>query len=237
MSGAGPGTLFAGVDRAALAAALGARLRTGGVPATLTGIEVFTRALSACPPTDRDRLYWLARTTLVRDRTHLAAFDAVFAAVFDQADVAAEPLVRRSPLARPRRRPAPRPVPGARRRGEEGRGLPWATLPAAMDLREHDAGADQLVPERLPSDLVAIAETPFEQLDPATLARLGAWLETAFRAVAAPPDPSQPCAIRPGPGSILGRRSPGPAARTGSRSSWCGADGSSARAACSCSAT
>ena len=89
-------TLFVGVDRAALAAALGARLRAGGVPATLTGIEGFTQALSVCPPTDRDRLYWLARTTLVRDRSHLSAFDAVFAAVFDDADVVADSLVRRS---------------------------------------------------------------------------------------------------------------------------------------------
>jgi uncharacterized protein len=174
--------LFAGVDRAALAAALGSRLRAGGVPATLTGIEVFTRALAACPPTDRDRLYWLARTTLVRDRTHLAAFDAVFAAVFDDAGVAAESNVRRSP---PAGRDDDQLLALSTARGdeaEEARGLPWATLPARMDLREPGGVSDQRLPERLPSDLVAVAETPFEQLDPATLARLGAWLETAFRA-------------------------------------------------------
>ena len=57
---------------------------------------------------------------------------------------------------------------------EEGGGLPWATLPAAMDAAaSDDAADDRLVPDRLPSDLVAIADTPFEQLDPAALARLG----------------------------------------------------------------
>ena len=173
--------LFAGVDRAALAAALGARLRTGGVPATLTGIERFTRALSVCPPTDRDRLYWLARTTLVRDRAHLPAFDAVFAAIFDDADIVSASLVRRSP-------PAGRDddqlvsLPTTRDdEAEEGGGLPWATLPAAVEGRDDDAADDRLVPDRMPSDLVAIAATPFELLDPAALARLGAWLETAFR--------------------------------------------------------
>jgi uncharacterized protein len=152
------------------------------VPATLTGIEAFTRALSACPPTDRNRLYWLARTTLVRDRAHLAAFDAVFAAVFDQADVLAEARARRSPLAG-RDDDQLVSVPTSRDDdAEAGGGLPWATLPAAVDLREPDGGADdRLVPERLPSDLAAIAATPFEQLDPAELARLGAWLESAFR--------------------------------------------------------
>jgi uncharacterized protein len=175
-------TLFVGVDRAALAAALGARLRAGGVPVTLTGVEAFTHALSVCPPTDRDRLYWLARTTLVRDRSHLAAFDAVFVAVFDDADVVADSLVRRAP-------PGTAdddqlvPVPAADADDtEEGGGLPWATLPMAVEQREDGGGADdRFVPERLPSDLVAIAATPFERLDPAALARLGAWLETAFR--------------------------------------------------------
>lgn len=175
-------TLFAGVDRAALAAALGARLRAGGVPATLTGIEAFTQALSACPPTDRDRLYWLARTTLVRDRSHLPAFDAVFAAVFDDADVVADSLVRRAPPgAGDDDQLVPVPAADADDTEESG-GLPWATLPAAVEQRDDDGGADdRLLPERLPSDLVAIAGTPFELLDPAALARLGAWLETAFR--------------------------------------------------------
>ncbi len=174
--------LFAGVDRAALAAALGARLRTGGVPATLTGIERFTRALSVCPPTDRDRLYWLARTTLVRDRAHLPAFDAVFAAIFDDADIVSASLVRRSPTAG-RDDDQLVSLPTTRDdEAEEGGGLPWATLPAAVEGRDDDGAADdRLVPDRMPSDLVAIAATPFELLDPAALARLGAWLETAFR--------------------------------------------------------
>ena len=149
----------------------------------MTGIEVFTRALAKCPPTDRDRLYWLARTTLVHDRTHLAAFDAVFAAVFDQADVLAQSRVRRSPMAG-RDDDQLLSLPTARDDEAEGSGggLPWATLRPRMEGRESDASAeDRLLPERLPSDLVAIAETPFEQLDPATLARLGAWLEMAFR--------------------------------------------------------
>ena len=178
----GPGTLFAGVDRAALAAALGARLRGGGVPATLTGIEAFTRALSVCPPTDRDRLYWLARTTLVRDRAHLAAFDAVFAAVFDDADIVADSLLRRSPPSGRDEQLASVPTADAPEVPEETGGLPWATLPASVGLGDDAAGDDDLlIPERLPSDLVGLAGTPFELLDPDELARLGAWLETAFR--------------------------------------------------------
>jgi uncharacterized protein with von Willebrand factor type A (vWA) domain len=178
----GPPTLFAGVDRAALAAALGARLRAGGVPATLTGVERFTRALADCPPRDRDRLYWLARTTLVHDRAHLPAFDAVFAAVFDEADVVAHDQVRRSP--RPGRDDDRfSAVPGSGRDdAEDGGGLPWATLPAAVELGAGGGTSeDRAIPERLPSDLEARSRIPFEELDPDDLARLGAWLETAFR--------------------------------------------------------
>ena len=43
------------------------------------------RALDVAPPTTRTRLYWTARICLVRRQTDLAVFDAVFAAVFDDA--------------------------------------------------------------------------------------------------------------------------------------------------------
>jgi len=142
-------TLFVGIDRAALAAALGARLRAGGVPATLTSIEAFTQALSVCPPTDRDRLYWLARTTLVRDRSQLSAFDAVFAAIFDDADVVADSLVRRAPPgAGDDDQLVPVPAADADDTEESG-GLPWATLPAAVEQRDDDGRHESTLSENV----------------------------------------------------------------------------------------
>ena len=208
------------------------------MPATLTGIERFTRALSVCPPTDRDRLYWLARTTLVRDRTHLPAFDAVFAAIFDDADIVSASLVRRSPAAG-RDDDQLVSLPTTRDdEAEEGGGLPWATLPAVVDGRDDDGAADdRLVPDRLPSDLVAIAATPFELLDPAALARLGALAGDGVPRVAPPSHPScrappvgtadrSPADDRPLPPHRLGadRAGPPPAGRAPA-------------AACSCCAT
>ena len=97
---AGRPTLFAGVDRAALAAALGRRLRTGGVPVTLTGIEgVHAGAVASAHPTDAAASTGSPAPPSCSDQHDLAAFDAVFAAIFDDADIVSESLVRRSPAA------------------------------------------------------------------------------------------------------------------------------------------
>jgi uncharacterized protein with von Willebrand factor type A (vWA) domain len=86
---------------AALAAAFADALRRAGVPATPERASRFARALQLVPPTDLGRLHRTARATLVSDRSQLATFDRVFAAVFagaaDLADArgaAAPPPVR-----------------------------------------------------------------------------------------------------------------------------------------------
>jgi uncharacterized protein with von Willebrand factor type A (vWA) domain len=70
--------LLRAVDLAAFAVALSRRLRAAGIRVDLTATETFSRSLAVLPPTDRRRLYWLARTTLVRDPRDLPAYDAVF---------------------------------------------------------------------------------------------------------------------------------------------------------------
>ena len=136
------------VEPAVLAAAFGHALHEAGVPGTPERAVRFARALDISPPTTRDELYWTARVIYVSSREELAAFDAVFAGVFDglrdvadaRGDPNAPPPVGgeagrpRSPgpgseeaLAMRGRRPFPRPVSGP----AEGR----ATRASARCLR------------------------------------------------------------------------------------------------------
>src|SRR5215211_7295892 len=71
------------VDLPAFASAFGRALHDAGVPSTPERAVRFARALALAPPHDRDRLYWTARAVFVSDRDQVAAFDGVFAAVFD----------------------------------------------------------------------------------------------------------------------------------------------------------
>lgn len=159
------GDLLRGADRAAFAVGLAGRLRRAGVPCGLTDVEDFVRALGVCPPLSRDRLYWAARVSLVRRQADLAAFERVFAGIFDETPAVSE-----------RRGPAPRgesfvSLPAAEGAPDQG-GLPWATLPPVVADAEESA-ADRGVPERRPSALAALAELPFEDLDAAQVAALG----------------------------------------------------------------
>lgn len=74
--------MLRGVDRAAFAVAMATRLRAGGVAVGFTGIETFVRALEPGLPDSMARLYWTARVSFVGRQSELAAFDAVFAAIF-----------------------------------------------------------------------------------------------------------------------------------------------------------
>jgi uncharacterized protein with von Willebrand factor type A (vWA) domain len=173
----GDAALFRAVDTAAFAVALSERLRAAGIPVDLTATEIFTEAMTAQPPLDRRRLYWLGRVTLVRRRQDLERYDAVFAAVFTDAVLAVDPQARRTPLGSAIERVTghgthPSAFP------QEGGGLPWITLPAATG-RTDEAATGLAVPERLPSALSGLRDTPFDQLDPAQLAEVGAWLESA----------------------------------------------------------
>lgn len=182
MDAAGP-VLLRGTDRAAFAVALVARLRARGVPVGFTALGDLARAMRALPPTTRTRLYWTTRICLVRRHDELAVFDAVFAAVFEDAVLAMDPHARRqSPGAAPKADDALAGVPkGDQDTGTDGTGLPWVTLPREV------AGADAsdsevLLPLRLPSELAALAEAEFDDLDETDMATLGRWLaETAVQ--------------------------------------------------------
>lgn len=174
--------LLRGVDRAAFAVALAHRLRAAGMVVGLTAVEAFARALGTAPTDTRDRLYWVARGTLLRRHTDLAVFDAVFAAVFDDPAFGLAPPDRRGPRA------ADRPADGAWARADgaaaaeqHGGGLPWITRPAVLAAdADPEPAAGPALAERLPSALEALADSPFGELDDRQLARIGAYVESAL---------------------------------------------------------
>ncbi|TJZ99674.1 VWA domain-containing protein [Actinacidiphila oryziradicis] len=175
-------SLLPAVDRAAFAVALATRLRPRGVPVGLTQVQDLVRALSVSPPVTRTTLYWSARICLVRDHDDLAEFDAVFDAVFGDAVLPVDPHARRDGLGGARGKDDRyASMPEARPEGSrEGAGLPWVTLPPAVAGAEHSDDHALTVPERLPSELADLVDTPFEQLSPQETALLGQWLEAAL---------------------------------------------------------
>ncbi|MEP7090262.1 MAG: VWA domain-containing protein [Nocardioidaceae bacterium] len=165
--------LLRSVDRASFVVAFGHRLRRAGVPVTAPALAAFTDALGVSPPHEVRELYWSARLTMVNRARDLDTFDAVFAAVFDTAALplegqAAGPSGDDEVLAS-----VAADVGGQ----ETGDGLPWHTLPRSV-LAEDDEGIEgPALPELLPSAVEAVADVPFERLDPAQLALVGSWLE------------------------------------------------------------
>ena len=162
-----------GVDRAAFAVSLSARLQQAGVSVGFTGMGALGACHGVVPPDSRPALYWAARICLVQRQSDLASFDAVFAAIFDESGLGLDPHARRRPVSRRRRR---RGHAGVDRRvgphsEEEGGGLPWATLPRVTST-PGESRVSLAVPERLPSELEGLADTPFDELDPAQLALL-----------------------------------------------------------------
>src|SRR6185437_11124095 len=175
-------TVLGGVDRAAFAVAFADRLRAAGVAVGLPAASTFARALAAQPPSTRSSLYWLARVSLTHRHGDVEAFDRVFAAVFDHAGLNLDPHSRRRTAARSH-------VDDERFAAasgddnalyQDGGGLPWVTLPAVVGVVDDDQSPLGM-PERLPSNLAGLADTPFEDLSAAELEMLGAWLESAFR--------------------------------------------------------
>jgi uncharacterized protein len=175
-----PPALLRGVDRAAFVVAFALRLRRAGVTVGGASLETFAQALAVSPPDSLAALYWSARITLVRRQADLATFDAVFDAVFTASVLALDPNARRTPLAQP---PDEDEVysslPETQAPAADGGGLPWVTLPRVTGAAG-DADAELGIPDRLPSSLSGLADTPFEELSPADLALLGAWLEQAL---------------------------------------------------------
>jgi uncharacterized protein len=168
--------LLPGVDLAAFAVGLVARMRTAGVTVAASGPALFVQALRRLRPRSPTELYWAARLTLVNRVDDLAAFDAAFDAVFGDAGVGLEPPARRLQRGGPSA-----PVPGVRT-GDgptlETDGLPWVTRPSVISTAER-ADKAVAIPDLLPSRIVARADEPFEQFDAGDLRLLGTWLEQA----------------------------------------------------------
>lgn len=167
--------LLRGVDLAAFAAALVARLRSAGVLVSASGQTTFVQALQHLAPRDRSSLYWAARLSLVNRMDDLSAFDAVFASVFgtgapDRGDSPSLPL------------PGPRtPAAGVVHRGGSRSSaapqtLPWATGTAG----DSDGDPGVRFPEFVPSRIATLADEPFDQFDPDDLRMLGDWLREAL---------------------------------------------------------
>ncbi|MFJ7238814.1 VWA domain-containing protein [Streptomyces olivaceus] len=176
-------SLLPAVDRAAFAMALVGRLRARGVRVGLTAARDLVHALGVVPELTRTTLYWTARVCLIRDHDNLADFDDVFESVFGDAVLSLDPHARRDGLgaAGGRQDDAYASAHGGEREGQEDAGLPWLTLPPSVTANE--AVDDQVlaVPERLPTAVAGLLDTPFERLGPAETTLLGRWLEVALR--------------------------------------------------------
>ena len=83
--------LLRGVDLAAFAVALVAKLHAAGVVVSASGPAGLVQAMRQLMPQTRTQLYWAARLTLVNRADDLAAFDAVFGAVFADAVLGLDP--------------------------------------------------------------------------------------------------------------------------------------------------
>ncbi|MDQ2750813.1 MAG: VWA domain-containing protein [Actinomycetota bacterium] len=172
--------LLRGVDRAAFCTAFSLRLRDAGVAVGFSSMESFVRALAACPPDSLPRLYWTARISLVRRTSDLELFDAVFAAVFDDAVLSLDPNARRQALpAKADDDDVYAALPAKASADADGGGLPWITRPSIV-AGEPGSESTLAVPELLPSDVEALAEVPFEDLNADELGMLGRWLESAL---------------------------------------------------------
>jgi uncharacterized protein len=134
--------LLRGVDLAAFAVALVAKLRGGGVVVSADGPAAFVQAMRQLVVHSRTELYWAARLTLVNRAEDLNAFDAVFDALFADAVLGLDPPgLKRGPG------PQAMSVPGVR--GSQGRstddgGLPWTTRPASVRAAEFSGDAPDL---------------------------------------------------------------------------------------------
>jgi uncharacterized protein with von Willebrand factor type A (vWA) domain len=167
--------LLRGVDLAAFAVALVARLRGAGVSVSASGQTTFVRALQHLAPGDRSSLYWAARLSLVNRMDELGTFDAVFAAVFgtgapDGRDSPSLPL------------PGPRtPAAGIVHRGGNRPSAATQTLPWATGVvGDSDGEAAVGLPEFVPSRMAALTDEPFDRFDPEDLRLLGAWLRESL---------------------------------------------------------
>ena len=158
------------LDLPPLAGALSRRLRAAGLPVTPERSAAFARALTVVRPLTRRRLYWTARGVFVSDRAQVAAFDAIFLAIFgDRADKPAADQEDAPAAAAAQDRPqADRPgVPGELD----------AAAGASASVSSTTPGPDAVEPEidvalARASDEERLAAKSFDALEPDELARL-----------------------------------------------------------------
>jgi uncharacterized protein with von Willebrand factor type A (vWA) domain len=137
------------------------------------------RAMDVVVPDSLPALYWAARISLVQRQSELDLFNAVFAAIFDESGMGADPHARRGSLSPDQLHEAPTSVFRGPDTDDEATGLPWTTLAHVASTPGEHTG-DLTVHERLPSELEGLADTPFDELDPAQLNLLSGWLESAL---------------------------------------------------------
>jgi uncharacterized protein with von Willebrand factor type A (vWA) domain len=159
------------LDLPALAGALGQRLREVGVPVTPERSADFAQALTLVRPESRRRLYWTARSVFVSDRSHAAAFDAVFRSLFgDSAPVEDEPPERGETVPAP---PDERPASDhPRTAGEVRRDARAGVAPSPSRGSEAEEGAELDVPLAMASEEEQLGSRRFDALEPDELARL-----------------------------------------------------------------
>jgi uncharacterized protein with von Willebrand factor type A (vWA) domain len=90
-----------GLDLPALAVEFGSRLQAAGVPVGVDRCAGFAQSLMLVRPISRGRLYWTARAAFVTDRSHVTAFNTVFAEVFGREAVGNEEFDHRVASERP----------------------------------------------------------------------------------------------------------------------------------------
>lgn len=180
--------MLRGIDYAAFATSLVARLRDAGIGAGVTSARDFVRALNVSSLTDlfssggpATRLYWTARITLIDQPSDIAAFDAVFAAVFGEATYSLSPSSHR--LGPPSSQDVNVPVggPAADDALEEQSQLPWMTLPATTPANPTDIDAGTWLPERRASDTEAFDDKPFADFDSRDLRRMDKAMSEAMQ--------------------------------------------------------
>jgi len=161
------------LDLPPLAGALSRRLHDVGVPMTPERSADFAQALTLVRPITRRRLYWTARSTLVSDRAHAKAFDAVFFSIFGDPAPADSVLGddAQTVAAPPDERPKTdhKTSPGESRQSDP-RASVASSPPSASD--DDEDGAEVDVPLAMASDEELLAGKSFDALDPHELAQL-----------------------------------------------------------------
>ncbi|MEZ5122665.1 MAG: VWA domain-containing protein [Solirubrobacterales bacterium] len=163
------------LDLAAFTAAFGHELRHAGIAAGAERCARFARGLALLAPLDRDRVYHAARAIFVGDHAQQAAFDRVFARIFDGLGDPADAIRGHEGVPDA---PGDMRSPGERHTTDEARDVPSGTqprelpqaVPAESDGDEEETEEDQDATLAMASARERLAQREFAELDEAELA-------------------------------------------------------------------